>query len=328
MRKLLAVTGLVLALCLLLGPLAATAGTTTLRWPHSQPTDHPYHKALTQIADSLKQKTDGRVQVQVYPAGQLGNDPAVLEGMAMGTIEMGIMGGALLSPWYPAISVFDANYVFRSLDHVYKFTDSPAAQEMFDGLRSRRGIRVLDTWYYGTRQLTTKHKAIKTPDDLRGMKIRVPNTPLTIANIRAMGANATPMAFSEVYMGLSQGVMDGQENPLPTIVGNKFFEVQKNLNLTQHSIQATFPLISERVFQALSAADRAAVQDAVKGMRAAYNKMLLDREAADLAFLKERGMSIVTPDLEAFQAKAAKEIPGQFESQWGKGLYEKIQQMK
>lgn len=328
MRRLLGITGLVLTISLLLAPVASAAGPTILRWPHSQPTDHPYHTALTKIADTVKQKTDGRVQIQVYPAGQLGNDPAVLEGMAMGTIEMGLMGGALLSPWYPAISVFDANYVFSSLEHMYKFTDSSAAQEMFDGLKGRRGIRVLDTWYYGTRQLTTKNKPVKTPDDLRGMKIRVPNTPLTIANIRAMGANATPMAFSEVYMGLSQGVMDGQENPLPTIVGNKFFEVQKNLNLTQHSIQATFPLISERVFQALSAADRTAVQDAVKGMRAAYNKMLLDREAADLTFLKDRGMAVVTPDLEAFRTKAAKEIPGQFEGQWGKGLYEKIQQMK
>lgn len=328
MRKIVGISGVFVIVCLLFAATASAGSPLLLRWPHSQPTDHPYHIALTRVAEMVGQKTDGRVQVQVYPASQLGNDPAVLEGMAMGTIEMGIMGGALLSPWYAPISIFDANYAFTSLDHMYKFADASLAQEMFDALRSRRGIRVLDVWYYGTRQLTTKNKAIKTPDDLRGMKIRVPNTPLTIANIRAMGANATPMAFTEVYMGLSQGVMDGQENPLPTIVGNKFFEVQKFVNMTHHSIQATFPLISERAFQSLSAADRSVLQDAIKATRSNYNKLLLDREEADLKFLKDRGMTVVTPDLDLFRSKALKELPPQFEGQWGKGLYEKVQQLK
>jgi TRAP-type C4-dicarboxylate transport system substrate-binding protein len=129
-------------------------------------------------------------------------------------------------------------------------------------------------------------------------------------------------------MGLSQGVMDGQENPLPTIVGNKFFEVQKFLNLTEHSVQATFPLISEKAFQSLSPNDRTILQETVKGMRNAYNKMVLDREESDLRFLKERGMTVVTADVEVFRAKALKEIPPQFEAQWGKGLYERIQQTK
>jgi tripartite ATP-independent transporter DctP family solute receptor len=329
MRSVGSAFGLLVFLASLSLPLSAHAGSSVvLRWPHSQPPDHPYHIALNKVAEVVREKTEGRVQIQIYPAGQLGNDPAILEGMAMGTLEMGIMGGALLSPWYPPISVFDANYVFSSLDHMYKFTETPIAQEMFDALRNRRGIRVLDTWYYGTRQVTTKNKPVKTPDDLKGLKIRVPNTPLTIANVRAMGANATPMAFTEVYMGLSQGVMDGQENPLPTIVGNKFFEVQKFLNLTEHSVQATFPLISEKAFQSLSPNDRTILQETVKGMRNAYNKMVLDREESDLRFLKERGMTVVTADVEVFRAKALKEIPPQFEAQWGKGLYERIQQTK
>jgi tripartite ATP-independent transporter DctP family solute receptor len=306
----------------------ATAAEKILRWPHTQVTDHPYHIALTKVAEIVKQKSDGRIEIQVFPASQLGNDPAVLEGMAMGSIDFGIMGGAWLSTWYPPLAIFDANYVFRSLDHMYKFADTPLAQEMFEASRAKRGIRVLDTWYFGTRQLTTRNKPIRTPDDLKGMKIRAVNNPLSIANARAMGANATPMAFPEVYMGLSQGVMDGQENPLPTIVGNKFYEVQKYLNLTSHCIQATFPLVSEKTFQSLSPKDRAIVQEAVKSARDFYNKMMLEREESDQKFVQEKGMTVITPDLEAFRAKALKEIPPQFEAQWGKGLYEKIQQMK
>ena len=105
---------------------------------------------------------------------------------------------------------------------MYKFNETPLAKEMFNALKTRRNIRILDTWYYGTRQLTTKNKPVKTPDDMKGLKIRVPNAPLTVANMKAMGGNPTPMAFTEVYLSLSQGIVDGQENPLPTIVGNKF----------------------------------------------------------------------------------------------------------
>lgn len=319
-------TGIILASCLS-GAAAAADKPVILRFPHTQVTEHPYHIALLKMAESVKQKTNGRIQIQVFPASQLGNDPAILEGMAMGSMDFGIMGGAWLATWHPPLAIFDANYVFKSLDHMYRFAATPVAQEMYEASRTKRGIRVLDTWYFGTRQLTTRNKPIQTPDDLKGVKIRAVNNPLSLANARAMGANATPMAFPEVYMGLSQGVVDGQENPLPTIVGNKFYEVQKYLNLTSHCIQATFVLVSEKSFQSLSAQDRAILEEAARGTRDFYNKLVLDREESDVKFVQEKGMTVIRPDLEPFRAKALKEIPPQFESQWGKGLYERIQQM-
>lgn len=310
---------------ILLGP--ALAAEKVLRFPHTQTTDHPYQIGLLKVADVIKQKTNGRIEIKLFPGSQLGNDPDILEQMSMGSVDFGIMGGAWLGTWHAPFGIFDAGYVFENLEQMYKFADTAAAQEMFNALRAKRGIRILDTWYFGTRQLTT-NKSVRTPDDLKGVKIRAVNNPLSIATVRALGANATPMAFPEVYMGLSQGIMDGQENPLPTIVGNKFYEVQKFLILTGHQIQATFVLMSEKTFQSLSPQDQAIVQDTVKSTRSFYNNLMLEQEMSYLKFVQDKGVKVVTPDLEPFRAKALKELPPQFDSQWGKGLYEKIRQMK
>jgi tripartite ATP-independent transporter DctP family solute receptor len=189
-------------------------------------------------------------------------------------------------------------------------------------------MRILGTTYYGTRQLTTSSKQVKTPADLTGFKLRVPENDVFKAMAEAWGAKPTPMNFGELYLALKQGAVDGQENPLPTIKSGKFDEVQKFLVLTGHIITPRLVVVNETFWKGLKPADQKIIEDAVAAGIAWQNAELAKQEKELVETFKAAGMTVVPVDVEAFRKPVVSAVVPKFEAKWGKGTYEKLQDMR
>jgi tripartite ATP-independent transporter DctP family solute receptor len=233
-------------------------------------------------------------------------------------------GAANFGQWVPSISVLEAPYVWRDAAHLAKVMAGPVGQGLTRELVEKRGMRILGTTYYGVRHLTTSKKPVRTVADMKEFKLRVPENEVFLAMARAWGAKPTPMTFGELYLALRQNVVDGQENPLPTIDSGKFFEVQKYLVLTGHILTPRLVVINEGVWQRLPAADRQALADAVAEGIAWNDQEIQAREQALLTKFKQAGMEVITPDAESFRKPVVETLPKMFEAKWGKGTYEQI----
>ena len=293
-----------------------------MKWGIVLQPEHPFVLGMKKTAETVAQKTNNRIQIQVFPSAQLGTGKDMIEAVVFGSQAMATEGAAMFSQWSPRLSIMEAPYIFRDVDHMYKVMKGPIGQEMQDELVAKRGLRSLGVLYYGVRHLTT-NKPVTKPEDVKGMKLRVPEVPLYLEMARAWGANPTPMAFAELYLALKQGTVDAQENPIPTINSGKFYEVQKYLVLTGHIMVPQFHAISDKLWKSLSPADQKILQDAVDEGIAFSNDMLIKQEQSLVDEFKKKGMQVITPDVEAFRKASMTAIP-KLEEKWGKGLYEKI----
>jgi tripartite ATP-independent transporter DctP family solute receptor len=285
-------------------------------------------EGLKKFADLVTDRTKGQIQVQIFPASQLGTEQELLEGVQLGTVHMFEGSSGSVGRFLPDLEVFAAPYVWRDVDHMLKTVRGPVGQGLAERLVKAKGMRVLDFgWLFGNRYLTTKSKAIYKPEDLKGMKIRVQPTAIYLETIKAMGANPTTMDFKEVYLGLQSGVIDGQENPPFVIYNNKFFEVQKFLMLTAHITQNQAIVINDKFYQGLSPEFRKILTDAAYEAGNYQNDIVLKSEQEGLDKLKEKGMTVVQPDLKAFR-EATKDVWKKVSEKWEPGLYEKIQAVK
>ncbi len=283
---------------------------------------------LKKFADLVGERTKGQIQVQIFPASQLGTEQELLEGVQLGTVHMFEGSTGSVGRFLPDLEAFAAPYIWRDVDHMLKVVRGPIGQELAERLVKAKGMRVLDFgWLFGNRYLTTKSKAIYKPEDLKGMKIRVQPTAIYLETIKAMGANPTTMDFKEVYLGLQSGVIDGQENPPFVIYNNKFFEVQKYLMLTAHITQNQAVVINEKFYQGLSPEFRKILTEAAIAAGNFQNDLVLKSEQADLDRLKEKGMTIVQPDVKAFR-EATKDVWKKVSEKWEPRLYERIQEVK
>ena len=306
---------------------AAEAQQKPWRFGHQMPADHPLNQGVTKAAQEIAAKSGGRLKVDVFPSSQLGTGREMIDQVVAGTLEFIIDGPGTLSAWQRPLSILEAPFLARDWDHLVKIIDSPFGQEQFKQIAEKRGLQKVGVFYYGTRQLTTAKKAVEKLEDMKGLKIRVPEVPVYMDMIRAVGATPTPMAFAEVYLSLQTGVADGQENPLPTINSGKFFEVQKFLSLTSHIIVPQIVMINGKTWAGLNAADRKTVTDAfVEGAKvndAAFRK--LEGELVDQ--FKAKGMTVVQPNLEPFRA-AMIPVYQKNEDNWGKGVFETLRNIR
>lgn len=216
---------------------------TTLKFAHVYEVASPYHQAALKAAELYKERTEGRYEIKVYPASSLGKEVAINEGLSLGTVDIIYTGAGFASRSYGPIAIGDFPFTLRSYNHWKAYRDSELFAELKQGYKDATGNEVLAMVYYGQRHVTA-NKPILTPDDMKGLKIRVPNAPSYVLFPEMTGANPTPMAFSEVYLALQQGVVDAQENPLPTIKFKKFYEVQSNINLTGHITNSLITVVS------------------------------------------------------------------------------------
>ncbi len=315
--------GVVATLCVLCVAGAVEAG-TIIRWGDVLAADHVAVKMIERVAKKVGDATQGRVQVQAYPSSQLGSSKEMIEAVVLGTQEMVTEGAANFGQWVPSISVIEAPYVWRDAAHLAKVMAGPIGEDLNRQLIEKRGVRILGTTYYGVRQLTTTAKAVRTAADMKEFKLRVPENEVFLAMARAWGAKPTPMTFSELYLALRQNVVDGQENPLPTIDSGKFFEVQKYLVLTGHILTPRLVVINEKFWQGMPAADRRVMTEAVAEGLAWNNEEIQAAERALVEKFRKAGMEVIQPDLESFRKPVLDTVPKMFEAKWGKGLFERI----
>jgi len=306
----------------------AKAQDITVRWGDVVPASHPSAQMVERIAAEVKAKSGGRIAVQPFPGGQLGSSRDMIEAVANGTQQIVLEGAANFGAWVPAISVVESPYIWRDADHLVKAMAGPVGRDFNNELVSKRGMRILGTTYYGTRHVTTSNKAVKTPADLVGFKLRVPENDVFKAMAEAWGAKPTPMNFGELYLALKQGTVDGQENPLPTIKSGKFDEVQKYLVLTGHIITPRLVVVNEAFWKGLKPADQKILQDAIDAGILWQNAELEKQEKALIDTFKAAGVTVITVDVEAFRKPVVSKVVPMFESKWGKGTYEKLHGMK
>jgi len=304
------------------------AAEITIKWGDVLAADHPSVMMIEKVAELASQKSNGRIEVQVYSGGQLGGSRDMIEAVGMGTQEMVTEGAANFGQWVPSIGIVEAPYIWRGVDHLLAVMNGEIGERMNQQLIKERGMRILGTTYYGVRNVTTTDKEIKSVADMKDFKIRVPENEVFMAMARAWGAKPTPMNFNELYLALRQKVVDGQENPSPTIDSAKFYEVQKYLILTGHIITPRFVVINENFWQKLSKDDQQIVRDAVMQGIAYNNAEILKREKDLLAKFEKQGMTIITPDVAEFRKTVLDSVPAMFEEKWGKGLWDEIQNVK
>ena len=236
---------------------------TVLKWAHVYETGEAYHKEALWAADEIAKRTDGRYKIEVFPASQLGNEKQINEGLTLGTVDMIYTGVAFAGSIYGPIAITNAPYILRDFDHWKAYRDSQLFQDLAKGYDDKSGNHVVALTYYGQRDVTANKKITK-PEDMKGMKLRVPNAPLYKMFAKSVGANATPIAFSEVYLALQQGTVDGQENPLPTIMAKKFYEVQSHIMLTGHITESLLTIVGGNVWNSMSDGDKKIFSDVLK----------------------------------------------------------------
>ena len=308
----------------LAGPRLLRAQTTTIRWGESLATTHPQVQMAERIAREVKEKTSGRIDIQIFPNSQLGSGKDMIEAVSSGALQMTTDGAGALSAFLPQLSVIEAPYLWRDAAHMTKAAGTPLYAKLNDDLSSRRNMRMLNVTYYGKRHLTTGSKAVRTPADMAGFKLRVPPVDVFRAMAEAWGARATPIAFGELYLALSQGAVDGQENPLPTIQSGKFFEVQKYLVLTEHIITPRMIIVNEAFWKGLKPAERDVLQAAFAAGAAWQDKELLGQEATLVNTFKTQGMTVIEPDLAVWRKPVLDTVPKMFAEKWGKGTFEAL----
>lgn len=277
----------------------------------------PSHPVNSCGAETMREELrDAGIDLQVYPSGQLGSEAELVEQVATGALDVGAAGSSFLGVWHEDAAVLDAGYLFRDVGEFNEATQGPVMEEVYDEMAEETGLRVMSSWYYGTRQMTA-NRPIREPEDLRGLKIRTPDAPLYLTNLSIMGATPTPMALSEVYLGLQQNAIDAQENPIPTISSANFDEVQDYLSLTGHMVQGVEMVTSENVLGSLDPEQREALERAMDHGRIATEDCVLEQEREIVEEWRADGSIQVVDDVdvETFQAQVARELPARVE--WG-----------
>ena len=233
----------------------ASLAQTKLKWAHVYETSEPFHTASVWAAQEINKRTNGRYQIDVYPASQLGKEADINQGLSLGSVDIIISGSSFAAKSYPPIGVTYYPYTFRDADHLLAYTKSDVFKELAKGYEDKTGHHIVAVTYYGVRH-TTSNRPIKTCADMKGLKMRVPDVPAYLAMPRACGANTAPIAFAEVYLALQNGTVEAQENPLTTIEAKKFYEVQKYIVLTGHIVDHLNTIISANLWKKLSEEDR------------------------------------------------------------------------
>jgi TRAP-type transport system periplasmic protein len=305
-------------------PTVLRAQATVIRWGELLATSHPQVQMAERIAKDVKEKTSGRIDIQIFPNGQLGTGKDMIESVTAGALQLTTDGAGALGAFLPQLSLIEAPYLWRDAAHLAKVSAAPIFAKMNEELAAKRNMRMLNVTYYGKRHLTTGNKAVNTPADMVGFKLRVPPVDVFRAMAESWGARPTPIAFPELYLSLSQGAVDGQENPLPTIQSGKFFEVQKFLVLTEHIITPRMIIANEAFWKGLPAADRGLLQAAFDAGAAWQDKELLSQESTLVATLKAAGMTVIEPDLAAWRKPVLDTVPAKFEDRWGKGSFDAL----
>jgi tripartite ATP-independent transporter DctP family solute receptor len=322
----------IVCMCVLfLAPWVASAGAAkfTIKFGSANEPDHYHTLAGNKFAELVKARTNGEVEVNHFPAQQLGTEPEMVSLTQGGTMQMVNVSPGNLGNYVKEFQVMLCPFLWRDYAHLQKTMEGPVGKELADKLLANNGLKVLDTlWVNGARHLTTKSLAVAKPDDLKGVKIRSPQAPIYLAAVKSLGAIPVPVDFAELYMALQQGVAEGQENALGTIDSKKYYEVQKFVSLTGHIYQSQVIVMNARFFNSLPENYQKVILDAMKEAREYNNKLQLEADDKALEKFTKLGMKIIKPNVELFRENATKYMPELYPIWGGQQLYDRIVAVK
>jgi len=303
--------------------LPAVAGEkVTLRIASVSGPAHHHNAALRWYAERVAAKSNGRLDLKVLDGAQLGGERDYIEGMILGSIEMAQVSTGPVAGFIPEFDLFSLPYIFRDTDHFVKVVNSPVGVRFFE-LLEKRGIKGLCWFDNGYRNVFNSKKPIKTPEDMKGMKIRVMESPIMVDTINAMGGSATPMAYGELYTAIQQGVLSGAENAPGNVFNDKFYEVTKFYSLTNHFRPPGVVVVSLKVWNRLNKADQQVLLDEAKALQTYEIELTQKVEKESLENLKTKGMQLNEVDLDAFR-KAVKPVHDKFAAKHGQELIRQV----
>jgi tripartite ATP-independent transporter DctP family solute receptor len=277
----------------------ASAQTIKLTLAHGNPPDNPRHIASIRFAETVKAKTNGRVEIQVAHSAQLGDDAAMVTALRSGTLDFSANSQGAVSSTVPEFAALGMPFLFADVQKAWTVMDGSIGKELGDKAAAK-GMILLGLWDNGIRQMSNSKRPIKSPADMKGLKMRTPPDAVTVDIMQSMGADAQQIKFSELYVALQQGVVDGQENPLTNIASAKLYEVQKYISLSGHKYESTPCLMSKRTWDRMTPADQKVVTEAAT--EATQLQRRLNKEVDDklVVELKAKGVQIDTIDRKAF----------------------------
>ena len=301
---------------------------TTLSVPNDAHT-----KTLYVFADKLKEYSKGKMIAEVYHSGSLFGAEEEFPALLKGTVDICYVAPNKLADYIPEFSMFASAYLFKNYEHMRKVFDGEIGKILFKKVNDKFGVTPLSAFYLGSRELNLRDDNIKTLNsrsDLKGIKLRMPNSEAWLTLGKSLGANPTPLAFSEVYLGLKTGTIDGQDNPLPTVKNAKFYEVTKSIILTHHLVDTVWPTISKKAWEKMTDEQKTILKKAINDAKDFVDKTNLKQEVELVDFFKKEGLKIYTPDLTNY----IKEVQQYYlknkklSKDWDMDMYNKIQTMK
>ncbi len=303
---------------------------TVLRISTPAVPDDWHAKMWTVFKDALEKSAPGEFDVQINLSASLFKQGAEPAAMARGNLELTSVSAFDIAKLVPEFSIFTAGYMVRDPAHQQKVFNGPIGAEMFKTVAEKMDLAVLSTCYLGTRQVNLREvRNVKTPADLKGIKLRMPGSKEWLFLGNALGATATPLAFGEVYLGLKTGTIDGQDNPLPTTRAAKFYEVTKQIVMTSHLVDSLFIAIASKAFNALAPAQKQKVTAAAQAAAAFNNENRIKEESQLVEFFKREGLQVTVPDVDAFHKSVqATYQASDYAQVWPKGLVERINATK
>ncbi len=289
-----------LAFALAIGVAGAADTTYSLKMHHPGPTNHPYHKGATEFKERAAKYSNGTIQIDIFPNNELAAGRQAVEAVQFGTIDIALESSMAVTNFEKMFGVLDMPFLFANRDVVYKVLDGDIGAELAKKLENS-GLTLLDYWDNGFRNISNSKGPINSPADLKGLKIRVPESKVYISTFETLGAIPTPMAFNELFAALQLKTVDGQENPNGHMIAYKLYEVQPHFAITNHIYTAEPLLIRKDLFDEFSPAQKEAIMKAAREAGQIQRKLSADVEADYLRQIKEKGIKVTTPELEPFR---------------------------
>ncbi len=287
-----------------------------------------FYEGLAIFKELVEKDTNGGVTVELYDSAALGSEGEMAEGVSMGTVDACLVGSSSVAKLQSSFNVFSLPYLFDSNQHVDAVFDSEIGDQFKDLLLDKNGVVMLDYWDSGFRHYVNSKKPINSPEDMKGLLIRIPDNPIQAATLKALGASSSTLSFNEVYMACANGTVDGQEGPVFAMVDENMYEVQDYMVLDGHIYTVMGLLMNANTFNKFTAEDQAVIKDAAHKAGLYEKELIRNNETENIKFLKEQGMEInENPDKDAWRA-ATESVYDQFYDTYGKDLIESIRDFK
>lgn len=276
--------------------------TKTIKLAHGLDVTHPVHKGMLRMAELVDEKSNGKLEIDIYPSQQLGSERETLELLQIGSVDMTKVSAAVLENFVPETRVFSLPYLFRDNQHYYNVLDGKIGRQLLlDG--QDYWLRGLTYYDAGQRSFYTKERPIRTPEDLEGMKIRVQESPMAVNMVRTLGGSPTPISWGELYTALQQGIVDGAENNPPSFHSSRHYEVTSYFSLDEHTSIPDVLLASTHFWDSLSKQEQQWIQEAADSSKVYQREIWAEAEEEGLKVVEEAGVEVIRPDKEPFRKK-------------------------